>query len=465
MTTEHDSLRIDQIQLSNFRFFAGLTLDLHPRLNVIVADNGQGKTAVLDAIASVLGPFVGAFDEGKDRGFAVDDIRLISAVSGNRMEFASGGTRAEVNGRIAGQPTCWARSLAGPRSRTTWKESKLVVEWAEALQHAVRSELDEQANPANLPLVAYYPTDRLWNIRRLPYRKIPRTSRTVGYTHCLESGSDFHLMADWFRYWSIASLDRKLTAHQNGEEWTPNEADLALAAIKDSINACLRPSGWGNIQFSVEKQEIVASHGDFGTLPVGMLSDGIRAILTLTADIAFRAVKLNPHQGAQAPAQARGIVMVDEIDLHLHPGWQQLILPALTDTFPNIQFIVTTHSPQVLSTVASESIRELRLLPDAPPAHYAGLVPLQELEGVASSQALTNIMHVDPIPPTESAHKLSEYRRLIELGRAGGIDGVELRAWLENHYGADHPVIAECDQLSRIAALRTRLASKRQGTP
>lgn len=463
MTTDSDSLRIDRLQLKNFRFFAGLTLDLHPRLNVIVADNGQGKTAVLDAIATVLGPFVGAFDEGKDRGFTADDIRLISATSSNRMEYANGGVRADVEGRIAGCTTRWARSLAGPRSRTTWKESKSVVEWAEALQADVRRELAEPGTPLDLPLVAYYPTDRLWNIRRLPYKKIPRTSRTVGYTHCLESGSDFHLMADWFRYWSIASLDRRLTAHQNAAPWVPNEADLALAGIQNSINACLSPSGWGNVQFSVEKQEMVASHPDVGTLPVGMLSDGIRAILTLTADIAFRAVKLNPHQGAQAPSSVRGIVMVDEIDLHLHPGWQQLILPALTGTFPGIQFIVTTHSPQVLSTVSSESIRELRLQPDAPAGSYAGLMPRQELEGAASSQALAQIMHVDPIPPTESAQKLSDYRKLIELGSAEGTEGAELRMWLDQHYGAHHPLLTECDQLSRIAALRARVANAREG--
>src|SRR5690606_10015529 len=112
-----------------------------------------------------------------------------------------------------------------------------------------------------------------------------------------ESGSDFHLMADWFRYWSVNSLNRRLKAQQEGEKILPNEFDNALEAVRNSINICLKPSGWGDMDYSLEREEIVARHPQYGELPVGMLSDGIRSMLTLVADIAFRMVKLNPNLG------------------------------------------------------------------------------------------------------------------------------------------------------------------------
>lgn len=462
VTEDQVSLRLDRLQLKNFRCFAGISIDFHPRLTVIVANNGQGKTAVLDAVAIALGPFIGGFDEGKDRAFMADDIRMNGSPTGNRMEFADGGASVVAEGIVDSRSVHWTRKLIGPRSRTTWKEAKPLVEWAKFLQSEVRREITETLPPTDLPLVAYYPTDRLWNIRRLPYRKIPRTSRTVGYTHCLESGSDFHLMADWFRYWSIASLDRRLIAHQRGTLWRPDAVDAALEGIQSSINRCLAPSGWGDIRFDVEKQEIVATHRDHGVLPIGMLSDGIRAVLTLTADIAFRAVKLNQHHAAIAPELAQGIVLIDEVDMHLHPSWQQLILPSLSETFPKLQFIITTHSPQVLSTVESASIRMLQPVPNdgALPGVYRTSSPNREIEGIGSGSAMIHVMKVDPVPPTESAEKLGRYKALIEQDAQESTEAVDLRTWLDSHYGNDHPLLQECDQLLRLSQFRNRIAKK-----
>ena len=303
-TPGNASLQIDHLRLTNYRCFADLAISFDPSLTVLVANNGQGKTAVLDAIATALGPFVGAFDDGKDRAFDRDDIRLLRAGTGNRMELAHGGAILEATGLVGHQAGSWKRQLAGPKSRTTRKDAQALIEFGKKLQREVRQEVEIQTQYGEavttgtcLPLVAYYPTDRLWNIRRLPYKKLPRTSRMVGYTHCLESGSDFHLMADWFRYWSINALNRRLRAQQQGEKVIPSDFDYALEAVRNAINLCLKPSGWGDMDFSIEREEVVARHPEHGELPVGMLSDGIRSMLTLVADIAFRMVKLNPNLG------------------------------------------------------------------------------------------------------------------------------------------------------------------------
>jgi predicted ATP-binding protein involved in virulence len=88
-----------------------------------------------------------------------------------------------------------------------------------------------------------------------------------------------------------------------------------------------------------------------------MLSDGVRAMVSLTADLVWRCVKLNPNFGEHAAQKTQGIVLIDELDMHLLPSWQQTVIDAITKTFPNIQFIITTHSPQLLSTVPSDCIR------------------------------------------------------------------------------------------------------------
>ena len=93
--------------------------------------------------------------------------------------------------------------------------------------------------------------------------------------------------------------------------------------------------------------------------PWSELSDGYHVFIALVADVARRAVMLNEFDGAEAPEHVEGVVLIDEIDLHLHPRWQRTALPKLRDVFPKLQLIVTTHSPQVLSSVENRHIRRL----------------------------------------------------------------------------------------------------------
>ncbi|HEL3236741.1 TPA: AAA family ATPase [Stenotrophomonas maltophilia] len=428
----HDSknkpaLRIDSLRLRNFRCFDEVTVKFHEQLTVIVANNGQGKTAVMDAVAIALGPFVSAFDDGKDRPFERDDIRLIRVGQGNRMELADGGVRLEATGVVGHKSESWKRELAGAKSRTTRKDARVLTQEAKKLQSQVRQETEILTTATCLPLVAYYPTDRLWNIRRLPYKKLPRTSRMVGYTHCLESGSDFHLMADWFRYWSINSLKRRLHAQQAGEIVVPNEFDYALEAVRNAINLCLKPSGWGGMDYSLEREEIVASHPLYGELPVGMLSDGIRSMLTLVADIAFRMVKLNPNLGPHAATNADGVVLIDEVDMHLHPTWQQTVLTSLREAFPCVQFIVTTHSPQVLSTVSKEHIRVLQHVDDLHSAEQPSFSPLAHESG----DALAKVMGTQREPELAIQDAIRRYEQLVRQGREESEDAGVLLNELE----------------------------------
>ncbi len=116
------------------------------------------------------------------------------------------------------------------------------------------------------------------------------------------------------------------------------------------------------------------------------MSDGVRNAIAMFADLAWRAVMLNPHHGKDAPALARGVVLIDELDLHLHPGWQREILGDLRRAFPNIQFIITTHSPQVLGSALDEWVQEFTA--------DQQLVASPRVKGQDTNRILTEVMNV-----------------------------------------------------------------------
>jgi predicted ATP-binding protein involved in virulence len=231
-----------------------------------------------------------------------------------------------------------------------------------------------------------------------------------------------------------------------------------LQAVNDAVDAVLAPSGWHRLNWDFVNEEIVANHAERGELAVDKLSDGIRNIIGIVADLAHRAVRLNPHLRERACVESPGIVLIDEVDMHLHPAWQQTVIASLTTAFPMIQFIVTTHSPQVLSTVDRESIRIL---------HGDGTVtlPRYQTRGVASTYVLANAMGVDPIPDVPEWAKLRQYHGFIEQGAWQGPDAVALRTELDAHFGADHPLMLDCDRLIRFQAFKLRRSPTGQESP
>lgn len=182
------------------------------------------------------------------------------------------------------------------------------------------------------------------------------------------------------------------------------------------------------------------------------LSDGVRNMLALVADVARRCASLNPQLGADAARDTPGVLMIDEVDMHLHPRWQQLVMELLCKAFPALQIISTTHSPHVLSTVDKASIRVIRIVD----GHAIIETPLLQTRGVESADVLASVMGVDPVPHLQESRQLSEYRALIEDGQADSEQSLELRAKLTKHFGDTHPVILDCDRLIRFQKFRLR---------
>lgn len=423
------NLQLNQLELKNFRCFEHLTIDFNPQLTVLVAENGVGKTAILDAIAVAFGPFVGAFDDGVGPSFLPADIRIkkVRQNSGNEMESAPDGVSLIAKGNIplhlnSSEELSWKRHLAGTKkSKTTIKDAKVLVDSAKEMQHAVRS-----GKTVTLPLLAYYRTNRLWQVRKLITKKLEQTSRLIAYTDCFKSGSNYKIFCEWFRYWSNSAFFLARKASQKGLVES-SEFDDYIACVAQAISTCLEPTGWCCIQYDVGLEELVAEHSILGTIPVAQLSDGVRNMIGMVADMAFRATKLNPHLGAEAALQTNGIVLIDEVDMHLHPSWQQTIITSLQKAFPKIQFIVTTHSPQVLSTVSKEHIRVLEVRN----GDYQASIPKFSPLAHESGDALTRIMRVHKEPDLPIQQAIREYEQLVRAGQDQSQDARLLKSAID----------------------------------
>jgi predicted ATP-binding protein involved in virulence len=168
-------------------------------------------------------------------------------------------------------------------------------------------------------------------------------------------------------------------------------------------------------------------------------------MIGLVADIAYRSVRLNPHLGNDAVQETPGIVLIDEVDMHLHPEWQQVVLRDLKNSraFPQVQFIVTTHSPQVLSTVRKEHIRILEAGEETAP------IPLARTFGETSNDVLETVMHTPFRPDLEHVRDLDEYMHLIDRGLYREKEAKSLREKLEELLGPDHRDLLRADRIIR----------------
>jgi len=428
-------MRLEQITLENYRCFDRLTVDLHPQLTVLVAPNGGGKTSVLDATRVLFDTYLGAFATGVGKGIRVSDVRMAKVapdLPAMRKVFPC---QVQAVGVLSdgSEAVEWSRALNTPKSGTTIKDARVMALHAKELQQRSAASND----PINWPLLSYYGTGRLWNQKKLTSGKMYSSGyleRAAGYLDCLEPASSFKLFVNWFNYAYRSITQAKIRFMETNPTATPQEIiglqsvfSPLINAVREAVNVVLRPTGWGNIWYSETDQGLTASHPDIGTLAVSQLSDGIRNSLAVVADIAFRAVQLNPHLGAEAGRLTGGIVLIDEVDMHLHPSWQQLILQLLREAFPRLQFIVTTHSPQVLSTVPRENIRVLEQDERGARARTPDFSPLAHESG----DALAKIMGTHREPELPLQESIRSYEQLVRSGQENTPEASRLRAELE----------------------------------
>lgn len=358
----HQSMYIKQLTLKNFRSFTDLSISFvdeehsnQPCKTVVfIGNNGAGKTAILDAMKINLSWLVARINRDKGNGSPIADT-----------DVQNGQISASITLHLQFQETnyIWqlSKTLKG-RLKTT--DSQLNE--ASQLANLFREQLSQDASNAALPLIAYYPVERV--VLRIPLRIKGRHNfgQLDGYDNALQQGVDFRRFFEWFREREDSENEVQSKQLQNDlftliEEFNPTKMDgTALFAAINRLKASARDRQLVAVRVAIKTfmcdfdnlriqrkplQMLVDKNGK--TLDVTQLSQGEKSMMTLVGDIARRLAMMNP--ALENPLEGFGIVLIDEVDLHLHPNWQRAIVGNLNKTFPNCQFVLTTHSPIVIS--------------------------------------------------------------------------------------------------------------------
>ena len=446
-------MNLTKLTLSNFRCFKELTIEFDPRLTVLIATNGLGKTTVLDAIRIALWPYVRAFDVVSgtmpNSGIGIDDVRLHQLSRGNMEPQLPSVVSAEAD--YGGQQLAWSRKRekVSSGSKTSVKDAKPIADAATKLQSEIRMQSEDDAEESHadiqLPIIAHYGTARLWKQRKLTLSKQNKSdvfSRTFAYMGCLDSASDYKSFSEWFFYIYAADFEQITKEFERSGYAGLSDEDTPygkfIEAISSSVDLALKEQGWKGLRYSPTHQTIVMQHADFGELKVDQLSDGLRNIIAMVADIAYRSVRLNPQLAEKATDLTDGIVLIDEVDMHLHPSWQQTIIGSLLDAFPKIQFILTTHSPQVITTVPDNCIRIL--------GQDRSYVSPKGTKGAKASRILKRVFGVDARPPEDKYTKLLDnYLDLVYADQWNSPDAIAKRSKLDEIYADEEPALTKAD--------------------
>ncbi len=394
-------MKLERVEIENYRAIEQLDLPLNPRLTVLHGDNAHGKTSVLSAIATGLGSILMHLPGVSGIGFRKTDGRGWRQV---RVALTT------IDG------VAWDRRMRGPRRNPVSRDLK------EAMDAIVYTDRQETA-PFDLPIVAYYDTDRAVfgppQRRRGFKTEFPRYEALQG---ALSARTDFRDFFTWF----YPKENEELREQRGRKGFSHRFRDLEAVrrAIESMIPGVSNPRiALSPLRFivSVESQD-----GWREELSIDQLSGGYRIMIALAADLARRMAQGNPHLAD--PLQSEAVVLIDEIDLHLHPTWQQRVLADLTRTFPNTQWIVSTNSPQVLTTVGPEHVVELR-------RERAGIVAESASTptyGAEAGDVLATVMRVNERPGgNEFVEKVMCYTDLVANGEGESPKAVRLRQDLD----------------------------------
>lgn len=345
-------MKLKNIILKNFRCYEELSVSLDDKYTILVGSNGSGKTAILEAISIALGGYISYFDKN-NYGINKDDSLYKMYQLGSKIERVHQfPVEIKVVGEISKDEIEWERALKSEKGRTSNLKLADIKKYTDEILRRIR----EGDKDLILPMVAYYGTSRLWMQKRdkKKNQKEQNISRLKGYVDCLSPISNEKLMLKWFEDMTYLKL-------QEGKRIPELETvEKAVSQCYKSIDSEIDRV---NIYFNLKNKDLEISRefrdGRRDTLPLRLLSDGIKSTLSMVADIAYRMAILNPELLDNIKEETPGIILIDEIDMHLHPAWQKKIIKDLCEIFPKIQFLFTTHSPTVISNSYAKHLRIL----------------------------------------------------------------------------------------------------------
>jgi len=359
-------MEVKKFRLLNVGAFSDIEVALAPTENkrsnitVLVGNNGAGKTTLLRSLATSLSWFVARVRAEKGSGSPVSEgvIKNSSSTSVIDIEvFDEQGQSGNPDASIEDFLFHWsiAKTRKGHKGSHTSSLNDVSM-----LASYYKTLMTRDAK-SSFPLVAFYPVER--SVIEIPLKIKNRHSfqQLDGYDNSLNRGVDFRRFFEWFREREDTENEQgisdevlesiKTTLGEDNNLWTllseakASSRDRQLTAVRTAISTFM--PGFSNLRIRRKPRLHMSIDKQNEQLNVAQLSQGEKSLLALVGDIAKRLAMMNPS--LKNPLEGDGVVLIDEVDLHLHPQWQRTLLERLSNTFPNCQFVLTTHSPLVIS--------------------------------------------------------------------------------------------------------------------
>lgn len=333
---------INKLTLTNFRAYTQAEFEFQQGLNLLVGINGAGKTSILDALRiclSVIYPEISETKQRKD-SFKESDIKI----GANHLQVSCDFSHLGIDYNLL---IVKRKENIVENETTNIREQVIDVPDQEVISPKIDIGGKDYSNSGNDPIGIFFSTKRSI-VENAISKTVAHAGQTAAHAEALNENRFFNLrvFTDWYRAQKALSIEdvrigNNLAAIQSVvESFLPGFSNLRAEKNEDRKD--------GKFELWIDKNDI--------TLSIYQLSDGERSMLAIAIDIARRLVQANPV--SEEPVKSGdGVILIDELDLHLHPKWQRTIVSNLVRTFPNCQFIATTHSPQIIPSLEPEKVQ------------------------------------------------------------------------------------------------------------
>jgi len=407
-------MQVTELSLANYRGAHSLTLQFDPKLNVFFGVNGAGKSTVLDAIAIMLSWTVSRIRHAGASGRPIAEIDISNGTPLATIQLAC----------LFEQSALQWKLVKGKKGYGILDQRSQFSELSEYTKQ-VQAEFETDTEHFNLPLFVYYPVNRA--VLDIPLRIKAKHSFDLfaAYDDALTSGANFRTFFEWFREREdLENESYKYKLEQDLFSTHDNKQNLQypdpqLETVRYALNQFLPTFQNFTVRRNPLRME-VTKEGKYVT--VNQLSDGEKCLIALIGDLARRMSIANPAR--KNPLEGDAVVLIDEIDLHLHPKWQRMVVSKLQLVFPNTQFIVSTHSPHVITHVKPENLYLLKqsengMTAERPLESYGKNVDriLEDLMGLETTRPKQVFIDLDDIYKKIDLGLIDEARALINIMR------------------------------------------------
>ncbi|MDR0356731.1 MAG: AAA family ATPase, partial [Deltaproteobacteria bacterium] len=353
-------MKLESLKLRNFRCFADLLINFDERLTVLVGRNGSGKTAVLDALAYYLEKICLGFTsllEQVSLGH-IPEATLLSMKNSDILNDENDmGLRVQLKSSFDDNAPItpnfellFVRNIFGDIAKDLDKQN--YVDFIRSVTRFCEIRKNETSE-VGLPILVYYQSKRAIPQIKSIFEDHKKIDLETAFINAFSREIDLNNALDWF---SVQDAKEARIVRDEDHDYRIPELETVRQAIVMVLGSYESPrisqSGF-----------VVSKKGSKDAYTLEQLSEGHQIMLALSLDLARRMAAANSRVAwgeGQTVLHSQAIVLIDEIELHLHPSWQQTVLPTLLRIFPNAQFIVTTHSPQILTSIEPRHIRILQ---------------------------------------------------------------------------------------------------------